>query len=98
MTAFFSDVAGFSGFSELLTPQQLVALMNEYLTAMTDILMEQGCYVDKYIGDAIVGIYNAPAPVENHALRACVASQLLRQRLADLRKKWVSEGDKWPSI
>ena len=98
ITAFFSDVAGFSGFSELLTPQQLVALMNEYLTAMTDILMEQGCYVDKYIGDAIVGIYNAPAPVENHALRACVASQLLRQRLAELRKKWVSEGDKWPSI
>ncbi|MFM8982824.1 MAG: adenylate/guanylate cyclase domain-containing protein, partial [Spartobacteria bacterium] len=98
ITAFFSDVAGFSGFSELLTPQQLVALMNEYLTAMTDILMERGCYVDKYIGDAIVGIYNAPAPVENHALRACVASQLLRQRLADLRKKWVSEGDKWPSI
>ena len=98
VTAFFSDVAGFSGFSELLTPQQLVALMNEYLTAMTDILMEQGCYVDKYIGDAIVGIYNAPAPVENHALRACVASQLLRQRLAELRKKWISEGDKWPSI
>ena len=98
ITAFFSDVAGFSGFSELLTPQQLVALMNEYLTAMTDILMEQGCYVDKYIGDAIVGIYNAPAPVENHALRACVASQLLRQRMADLRKKWVSEGEKWPSI
>jgi adenylate cyclase len=98
VTAFFSDVAGFSGFSELLTPQQLVGLMNEYLTAMTDILMEQGCYVDKYIGDAIVGIYNAPAPVENHALRACVASQLLRQRLAELRKKWISEGDKWPSI
>ena len=98
ITAFFSDVAGFSGFSELLTPQQLVALMNEYLTAMTDILMEQGCYVDKYIGDAIVGIYNAHATVENHALRACVTSQLLRQRLAELRKKWVSEGDKWPSI
>ncbi len=98
ITAFFSDVAGFSGFSELLTPQQLVALMNEYLTAMTDILMEQGCYVDKYIGDAIVGIYNAPAPVENHALRACVTSQLLRRRLADLRKKWISEGDKWPPI
>ena len=98
ITAFFSDVAGFSGFSELLTPQQLVALMNEYLTAMTDILMEQGCYVDKYIGDAIVGIYNAPAPVENHALRACVTSQLLRRRLADLRKKWISEGNKWPPI
>lgn len=98
ITAFFSDVQGFSSFSELLTPQQLVAVMNEYLTAMTDILMESGCYVDKYIGDAIVGIFNAPAPLENHALKACVASQLLHRRLAELRKKWASEGDKWPPI
>jgi len=96
ITAFFSDVQGFSSFSELLTPQQLVALMNEYLTGMTDILMEQGCYVDKYIGDAIVGIFNAPAPVENHALRACVTTQLLRTRLFELREKWAAEPGKWP--
>lgn len=96
ITAFFSDVQGFSGFSELLAPQQLVALMNEYLSAMTDILMEQGCYVDKYIGDAIVGIFNSPVEVENHALRACVATQILHSRLAELRIKWASEGDKWP--
>jgi len=98
ITAFFSDVQSFSSFSELLTPQQLVAVMNEYLTAMTDILMESGCYVDKYIGDAIVGIFNAPAPLEHHALKACVATQLLHKRLAQLREKWASEGDKWPPI
>lgn len=96
ITAFFSDVQGFSGFSELLTPQQLVALMNEYLTAMTDILMEQGCYVDKYIGDAIVGIFNSPVELENHAYKACVSTQLLHARLLALRSKWASEGDKWP--
>jgi adenylate cyclase len=96
VTAFFSDVQGFSSFSEVLTPQQLVALMNEYLTAMTDILMEQGCYVDKYIGDAIVGIFNAPVPLENHAHRACVTSQLLRGRLFELRQKWDAEAGKWP--
>jgi adenylate cyclase len=96
ITAFFSDVQGFSGFSEMLTPQQLVALMNEYLSAMTDILMEEGCYVDKYIGDAIVGIFNSPVELENHALKACVATQLLHKRLAELRAKWASEGDKWP--
>lgn len=98
VTAFFSDVQGFSGFSELLTPQQLVGLMNEYLSAMTDILMENGCYVDKYIGDAIVGIFNAPAPLEHHALKACVATQLLQKRLGELRAKWQSEGDKWPAF
>jgi adenylate cyclase len=96
ITAFFSDVQGFSGFSEMLTPQQLVALMNEYLSAMTDILMEEGCYVDKYIGDAIVGIFNSPVQLENHALKACVATQLLHKRLSGLREKWASEGDKWP--
>ena len=96
ITAFFSDVQGFSGFSEMLTPQQLVALMNEYLSAMTESLMEEGCYVDKYIGDAIVGIFNSPVELENHALKACVATQLLHKRLAELRMKWASEGDKWP--
>lgn len=98
ITAFFSDVQSFSAFSEILTPQQLVALMNEYLTAMTDILMGSGCYVDKYIGDAIVGIFNAPAPLQNHALQACIATQLLHKRLIQLREKWATEGDKWPPI
>lgn len=69
ITAFFSDVQGFSAFSEILTPQQLVALMNEYLSGMTDILMESGCYVDKYIGDAIVGIFNAPVPSKSTLFR-----------------------------
>ena len=98
ITAFFSDVQGFSAFSEILTPQQLVGLMNEYLSGMTDILMENGCYVDKYIGDAIVGIFNAPVPLEKHALKACVVTQLLQKRLAELRQKWASEGDKWPPV
>ena len=98
LTAFFSDIQGFSAFSELLSPQQLVALMNEYLTAMTDILMDEWCYVDKYIGDAIVGIFNSPVELENHALKACVVTQLLHKRLAELRVKWAGESDKWPSF
>jgi len=98
ITAFFSDVQGFSSFSELLKPQQLVALMNEYLTGMTDILMECNCYVDKYIGDAIVGIFNAPVALDAHALKACIATQRLHKHLAKLRQKWASEGDKWPEF
>ncbi len=98
ITAFFSDVQSFSSFSEKLTPQQLVDLMNEYLTAMTDVLMAQGCYVDKYIGDAIVGIFNAPVEVKGHALKACVSALKQHIRLEELRQKWRSEGDKWPSI
>ncbi len=98
ISAYFSDVQSFSAFSEKLSAEGLVDLMNEYLTAMTDILMEEGCYVDKYIGDAIVGIFNKPVALEDHALRACVASQVMQIRQVELREKWKSEGDKWPTI
>ncbi len=98
ISAYFSDVQSFSAFSEKLTPEQLVDLMNEYLTAMSDILMDEGCFVDKYIGDAIVGIFNAPVALEDHALRACVSSQLMQKRQGELRDKWKAEGDKWPTI
>lgn len=98
ITAFFSDVQSFSSFSEKLTPQQLVDLMNEYLTAMTKILMENKCYVDKYIGDAIVGIFNAPVEVQGHALKGCISCMLQHKKLEELRQKWRSEGDKWPPI
>lgn len=98
ITAFFSDVQSFSTFSELLTPEQLVELLNDYLSAMTDMLMEEGCFVDKYEGDAIIGIFNAPVEVEHHALRACIATQRMQKIQAELREKWKLEGDKWPSI
>ncbi|GHB93957.1 adenylate/guanylate cyclase domain-containing protein [Cerasicoccus arenae] len=98
ITAFFSDIQGFSTFSELLTADRLVALMNEYLTAMTDILQEELGTLDKYIGDAMVAMFNAPIHVENHALRGCLAAARIQKRQLELRKKWESEGDDWPSV
>src|SRR5262249_12364022 len=59
ITAFFTDVAGFSKLSENRTPSEIVALMNEYLTAMTDIVEEHGGFVDKYVGDAIAAVFGA---------------------------------------
>jgi len=98
ITAFFSDIQGFSAFSEKLTPEELVELMNEYLTAMTDILIEEGGTLDKYIGDAIVAIFGAPVKLEQHAWHACVTAARILERQAALRQKWKSEGDKWPVI
>jgi adenylate cyclase len=98
ITAFFSDIQGFSSFSEHLSPERLVDLMNEYLTAMTDIVQEEGGSLDKYIGDAMVAMFGAPLPMEDHANRACIATQRMQLRQAELRKKWKSEGDKWPEI
>ena len=81
MTAFFSDIVSFSSFSEKLDPKQLVSLINEYLTAMTDIINNQGGTLDKFIGDAIVAFYGAPVHMEDHALKACVSSQLMEKKL-----------------
>ncbi|HUR56651.1 MAG TPA: CHASE2 domain-containing protein [Opitutaceae bacterium] len=98
ITAYFSDIQGFSSFSEKLGSGPLVELMNEYLTACTDIVQAQGGTLDKYIGDAVVAMFGAPIPLPDHAYRACVATQLVHQKLGELREKWKHEGEKWPEI
>ncbi|MCL2689912.1 MAG: CHASE2 domain-containing protein [Chitinispirillia bacterium] len=97
-TAFFTDIAGFSTFSEKLTPTKLVELLNEYLTAMTDILLSHYGTLDKYIGDAIVAFWGAPVPIPQHAQQACHTALDMQQKLEALRQKWRGEGDKWPQI
>ncbi|MDP4778812.1 MAG: adenylate/guanylate cyclase domain-containing protein [Akkermansiaceae bacterium] len=98
ITAYFSDIQAFSAFSELLPPDKLVELMNEYLTACTDIIFSQNGALDKYIGDAVVAMFGGLTTMEDHAYRACVTSQLVQIRLEELREKWRSEGDKWPEV
>lgn len=98
ITAYFSDIQGFSTFSEQMRPDRLVELMNEYLTACTDIVQEEGGTLDKYIGDAVVAMFGAPIALPDHAYRACVATQRVHRELAVLRQKWKAEGDKWPGI
>jgi adenylate cyclase len=98
ITAYFSDIQSFSTFSEKLGSGPLVELMNEYLTACTDIVQAQGGTLDKYIGDAVVAMFGAPIPLPDHAFRACVATQLVHRQLGELRTKWQSEGEKWPEI
>jgi adenylate cyclase len=97
-TAFFTDIQSFSGFSEKLSPSELVELLNDYLTEMTDILLDNKGTLDKYIGDAIVAFYGAPAPVEDHEYWACLTAVKMQDRLAELREKWQGEGDRWPEI
>jgi adenylate cyclase len=97
-TAFFTDIQSFSTFSEKLSATQLVELLNEYLTAMTDILLEEKGTLDKYEGDAIIAFFGAPMPLEDHATRALRVSAKMQNALLVLREKWISEGDKWPKI
>ena len=72
----FSDIRGFSGIAEQLTPEELVRLLNEYLTAMTRLVLDDQGLVDKYIGDAIMAVYGAPLSCLTmrlgHATRHCI--------------------------
>ena len=99
ITAYFTDIAGFSTFSEVLaSPTRLVELLNEYLTAMTDILMECGGTLDKYEGDAVIAFFGTPMPLENHAKTSMECAVKMQRKLGELREKWISEGDKWPTV
>ena len=96
-TAFFSDIQSFSSFSEVLEPERMVSLMNDYLTEMTNILLDHKGTLDKYIGDAIVAFYGAPVPLENHEFHACLTALKMEKKLEIMRSQWESEGD-WPDL
>jgi class 3 adenylate cyclase len=86
VTVFFSDVTGFSSYSEMMKPADLVALMNDYLSAMTDIIEEHGAFVDKYMGDAIVAVFGAPVEGTDHAVDAVRAALRCCARLDELNR------------
>lgn len=85
LSIFFSDLAGFTGMSERLDPERLTLLLNEYLSAMTDIILESGGTIDKYEGDAIIAFWNAPLTQIDHASRAVQTALRCQERLAELR-------------
>jgi len=88
ISAFFSDVAGFTSISEKLSPEELVDLLNAYLSEMTDIILSTGGTLDKYEGDAMIAFWNAPLDQPDHALRACRAALKCQKRLAELRPEF----------
>ena len=92
ITAFFSDVQSFTSISEKLEPDELVALLNEFLTEMTDIILEYNGTVDKFEGDAIIAFFGAPGELINQEEIACIVSLKMQQRLSELREKWRKEG------
>lgn len=92
LSILFSDVAGFTTISEKLTPTELVHLLNEYLTAMTDIIMKYDGIIDKYEGDAIMAEFGAPLQDDLHAHKACYAALEMQEKLVEMRVKWKKEG------
>lgn len=94
LSVLFSDIRSFTTISEGLTPEELVHLLNEYLTVMTDIVFKYDGTLDKYIGDAIMAIYGAPLDQPDHPSRACRSALDMMDGLKELNGKWIQEGKK----
>ncbi|MBI5892491.1 MAG: adenylate/guanylate cyclase domain-containing protein [Deltaproteobacteria bacterium] len=92
LSVLFSDIRGFTTISEGLKPQVLVKLMNDYLTPMTDIVLNNGGTIDKYMGDAIMAFWGAPIWQEDHQIRACRTALEMLKKLSELQTIWEKQG------
>jgi class 3 adenylate cyclase len=88
VTVVFSDIADFTAQSENMAPADVVALMNRYLSAMTDVIEAHGGFVDKYIGDAILAVFGAPLDDTKHARHAVDAALACQEKLSELEPQW----------
>jgi len=98
LTVMFLDIRGFTPISEQLRdePHELVALLNTFIDAMTEVILENDGTVDKYVGDEIMAFWGAPLPQRDHAQRACHAALRLLRRLDALNREIAARG--WPKL
>ena len=91
ISIFFSDIQGFTTVSEKLDPTRLTVMLNDYLSFMTDTILESGGTIDKYEGDAIIAFWNAPLSYEDHAARALSASLSCQKLLAEKQETFYEQ-------
>jgi len=94
LSVFFSDIRGFTSMSEKMEPEEVVHILNEYLTEMTEIIFKYQGTLDKFIGDAIMAIWGAPKYFPNHAELAVRAAVEMQEKVKELCLRWESEGRK----
>ncbi len=92
LTVLFSDVEGFTTISERISPEELVGVLNEYLSVMSNLIIQNNGTLDKYEGDAVMAFWGAPIPQSDHALRACMTALQMQDALAVLRNEWKTRG------
>lgn len=90
VTILFCDIRNFSGMTESFAPQEVIALLNTFMTKMTEIIEGEGGIVDKYIGDGIMALFGSPVQVEDHAMRALSAAKIM----IEILKQWNEEREK----
>ena len=91
-TILFSDIRGFTRMAEKMEPQQVVELLNEYFTEMTDLIFENGGTLDKYLGDGIMAVFGAPITKPDDALRSVKTAIEMQRGLAGLNRDWEARG------
>jgi adenylate cyclase len=92
ISVLFTDLKGFTSFSETVEPEVLSRLMTEYLDAMTSIVFQYGGTVDKFVGDAVMAFWNAPLDDPDHAWHACQAAIDMQAEIGRLSDRWEAEG------
>jgi class 3 adenylate cyclase len=98
LTLFFSDIEGFAATADLTEPEDLAAVLNDYLAEMTEIGRRYGATIDKFVGDAIMIFFGAPSATDDHdhALRAVLMALEMQQRMEVLQAKWQRQGFEYP--
>ncbi len=92
ISVLFSDIRSFTTFTESHPMEETVAMLREYLTEMTKIVIENKGIIDKFVGDEIMALFGTPIKDENHAYNACKTAMVMRERLTQMQEKWKEEG------
>ncbi len=92
ISVLFSDIRSFTTFTESHPMEETVAMLREYLTEMTKIVIDNKGIIDKFVGDEIMALFGTPIKDENHAYNACKTAMVMRERLNQMQEKWKSEG------
>lgn len=94
LTVMFTDIRSFTSISESMTPEALIQMMNDFLTPMSDLVMENRGTIDKYMGDAMMAFWNAPLDDENHARNACLTALKMNKALEPINEKIIEDAEK----
>jgi adenylate cyclase len=92
LTVMFTDIRGFTTLSETMPPEEVAQLLSDYFSEMVDIIFEHGGTLDKFIGDAIMALWGAPARHEDDADRALAAAVDMQEAVASLNERWRARG------